>query len=317
MALETEDKRRSIIGLLPLANGDIGARDRVALVTIMHRDLVQARWEDGIVIKQTERGTELTTAAIPPGDWLLMAKARDTSGNYSKNAAVVAIVVVSTFDVVFTKAEAPRWPGTREGFVKHDVSGSLIPDSTKLANEHSKAELFESFVPFPVMQGIYEAPECALGFDSQQLRIYGDLGGRLGPGVIEGVADPQLEVDHRLEAEEYDGFEPWQIGTVAAAFVKARVRVDFTTGVAKLTRFNFTLDAEERREKRTGVNVDAGGISVVFDQRFNLRPAVTVTPEGGLIPDKSGVSETGFDLVLRDSSGTATAGLADWTAIGV
>lgn len=316
MALDNQNKRGAILGLLPPPDGAIDLRDRVAFITIMWRDLVQARWEDGIVVKQAERGNELTTAVIPPGDWLLMGKAIDTSGNYSQNAAVVPILVVSTFDVVFSRTAAPRWPGAVDGFVKHDVSGSLLPDSDRLASALTKAELFESFVPYPVPAGTYDFPEIAVGFDTD-LRIFGELGGKLGPGVAEGKPAAKLEIDYRLDADVYDGYEAWQIGTVRAAHVKGRVRMDFGQGRARLTRANLILDAQERTEKAVDVAVGSGGISVVFAKRFNLKPAVTVTPEGGLIPDKSNVTVTGFDLVLRDSAGDPQAGVADWTAIGV
>lgn len=72
-----------------------------------------ATWDNAIPITKISRGEEMTSAAIPPGDWRFFVKARDTSGNYAVNAATTDLVVSSALDVIYQRAQAPDWLGNR------------------------------------------------------------------------------------------------------------------------------------------------------------------------------------------------------------
>ena len=148
-------------------------------------------WKNSNVLTRVTRGTQLTTAALPPGDWTLLIKAFDTSRNESANAVTVDITVENRNDIVIDAVENPRWEGTLAGFVKHDVSGWLVPDSNNLASDDD-FDTFDVFVPNPFPIAIYEAAEIDIGFDSS-VRAYAELEGVLGPGET-GSADPFLAV---------------------------------------------------------------------------------------------------------------------------
>ncbi len=109
-------------------------------------------------------GTEMTNAAVPPGTWVFAIRAQDMAGQLSAAMAMQDLVVVNENPVVASMPQAPDWLGTLTGFVKH-WTGMLVPDSTMAANQMTNAELFETFVPYPVASATYDAPVIDTGFD--------------------------------------------------------------------------------------------------------------------------------------------------------
>lgn len=278
----------------------------------------EALWQNAKVLKRLESGDELTTARLPPGEWYILAKAQDTSGNYSSVAALVGVGVENQNNLVFESEQAPRWPGQVSGFVRHFLSGSLIPDSTRAANEHTKAELFEQFVPYPVAQCHYFAPEKDLGFDAAQLRVWAEINAALGRGKT-GVADPQLYIDYRLDAESYDGFESWEIGSINARYLKCRATITTEDGVAILTGFKPVIDAGDHKEKFVSQAISIGGTTLDFTaagrSRFFNPPLITITPsDSALIPYWTNKTESSVQIFLYDRDGNDVGGVADITA---
>jgi hypothetical protein len=260
------------------------------------------------------RGTTISTFLVPPGDWTFGIKAYDTSGNESATEATRNLVVSNANDIVLNAEQAPAWAGTLTNLEKH-WTGKLVPSSTKAASAHTNDELFEQYVPYPESMCTYEAPEQDLGFDADGVRVWADIVSTLGPGETSGTADPSLSIDYKDNASSYDGFETWTIGTADFRQIKASIAVDTSKGKPVIEGFNLVCDVAERTESGT-LTVGTGGESIVFDTPFHTTPVVHITPEGGLLPDKSNVTTTGFDLVLRNSAGTAVEDVADWTAEG-
>jgi hypothetical protein len=279
-------------------------------------------WSAATPVSQATGATSVTTIAIPPGDWRFYIKARDNSGNLSANAAtslasIGAIPVNSTNKIVYTAPQQPDWLGTKTDCHVH-WTGVLVPNSTKLASEITEAEAAASFNPYPVAEAVYEAPEIDLVYDSQ-VRSYAGTGARLGAGETAGAAICQLEQDYRLASGSYDGFEPWTIGTNDLRFAKQRIKLRGIDGAQVATEFAPTIDATMRSEEGVGVAVGAGGLAVTFERRFFSPPNVQVTPVGGGVQQAwaESITETGFVLKTANGAGAATAGNANWQAIGV
>lgn len=273
-------------------------------------------WENSNILDSLDKATQITTAALPPGEWTLLIKAKDTSDNESAAAATVDITVTNENDIIVDQTEDPRWTGVLLGFIKHDVSGLLVPDSQNLASDDD-FETFDEFVPNPLEQATYEAPEIDIGFDSA-VRIYAELEGVLGPDES-GVADPFLIIDHRIDAAAYDGFEDWTVGVVTARFVKARVKIDTNTGVAALKSARIILDVQERTEGAKSVAIaSSGGTAITFAEPFHIAPRVDVTADSStaLIATKKNVTTTGFTAQVWNTSGSDVGGTIDWTAEG-
>ncbi len=273
-------------------------------------------WADATPLTEVTRGTAITNAQVPPGDWTFFIKAKDTSGNESVNPDTAdAAMLAADFDVILQTEQAPRWPGTLTDMVKH-YTGILVPDSQNLASADG-FETFDQFVVNPVASAIYEAPEFDIDFDDT-VRVWGDITSALGPDETVGVAAPDFEIDYRQDAAAYDGFEPWTIGNVDARFIKQRLVLDTAKGVAKVTGFKPTVDLLERTEGASAVVVGAGGLAINFARRFHATPRVAVTAEASAarIATKDAVSVTGFSAHVFDTGGTEVGGTVDWQATG-
>ena len=275
-----------------------------------------ATWADATPLTEVTRGTAITNAQVPPGDWTFLIKAKDTSGNESATAARAdAKMETADFDIILQEAQAPRWPGVASGFVRHH-GGVLVPDSQNLASNDG-FETFDRFVVNPVASAIYEAPAFDVDFDDTA-RVWADVISALGPGETLGVADPALEIDTRKDAGAFDGFEPWAIGNIEARFVKFRINLDTSKGVAKVIGFKPTVDLFERTEGAKAATVAAGGQAIAFAQQFHTAPRVAATVDGtsALIATKENVTTTGFTAHVFNTGGTDVGGTLDWQATG-
>ncbi len=276
-------------------------------------------YADATPLTKVTRGTAITSALVPPGDWTFFIKAADTSGNESTTADTSDALMVNTFDVILQAQQAPGWVnlglGTGTNFIKH-YSGVLVPDSQDLASVGG-FDVFDKFVRNPVVTAIYEAAEQDIDFDDSA-RIFAEVLSVLCPGESVGVADPQHEIDHRLNAGAYDGFEPWSVGSVKFRFVKQRIVLTPANGVAKITGFNPTIDLKERTEGANSVTIGAGGTAITFARQFHQTPLVKVIVDGAsaLIATKTGVTTTGFTAHVFNISGAEVGGTIDWEATG-
>ncbi len=113
-------------------------------------------------------------------------------------------------------------------FEKHHT-GKLVPNSQKLASLMTDAQLWDQCTHLPHTDCYYEAPEIDLDFDGAA-RVWGSIDSVLGEGES-GVADPTYQLDYRLAAGTYDGFEDWALGTVTLRYAKARLHVETSLGV--------------------------------------------------------------------------------------
>lgn len=66
-------------------------------------------WSDGTALTEVTRGTQITTAAVPPGSWTFMIKAVDTTGNYSVTEDTSNATVSNTQDIVLQTTYSPDW----------------------------------------------------------------------------------------------------------------------------------------------------------------------------------------------------------------
>lgn len=263
-------------------------------------------WDAAIPLTQATRGTQITSAAIPPGDWTTFIKARDIDGHYSTNAATYDLTVTNAYDIIYQEAQAPDWTGsiyaTGDALLMEDGSyllqetgdkivlesgtntlvrhwtGVLVPNSQDAASVDGT---FDSCVPNPVPTCIYETAEIDVGFDSN-VRIWGSVRAHLGPDET-GSTDVDLYMDEHTGAGSYDGFEPWTIGVKATRYVKQRIEFDTADGVRVLDDFTPTVDVEERIETYNDQVIAAGGTTITFADEFHTTPNVVATAKGASV----------------------------------
>lgn len=284
-------------------------------IEIRLHDEGQTDWDNASPLTNILRGQTATSAAVPPGTWELLAKNRDTSGNYSANAARVTLTVTADgFTSIEAVEYAPDWQGALTNMVKH-WTGVLTPQSQSLASALGW-EVFDQFVPNAYADGYFEAAAIDKGIDAAA-RVYADIVSVLGPGETTGVANPGLEIDTRLDAGSYDGFEAWTIGTATFRHVKGRIHVDTTVGKPVISGFNLQIDAQSREETGTYTTGGGGSVAVVFDTPFHVTPVLQVTPQGSgdVSASYASLSGTGFTGYFK-SGGAAAAGTASYTATG-
>jgi len=69
----------------------------------------QSTYFSATPLTKVTRGTAVTNAMVPAGDWTFYIKAVDTTGNQSINAASADAVITSTFTAISQQEQAPNW----------------------------------------------------------------------------------------------------------------------------------------------------------------------------------------------------------------
>jgi hypothetical protein len=166
--------------------------------------------------------------------------------------------------------------------------------------------------------------------DIFQLRLNATSIGKLVPTVATAVTETTKKLNLLTEFDTipdptsdyeilYDGFELWNIGTATARYVKEKLRLITSEGIAKITSFIPTIDRQQRTETKTGVVIAATtGTVITFDLAFHSIPVVTASPEGStpLIPTITNVTTTGFTAHVFDTGGTDVGGTITYVATG-
>lgn len=168
--------------------------------------------------------------------------------------------------------------GTYTNCILH-YTGAVVPDSQSLANA-ADFEIFDNFVYNPYENCSYESEEIDLGSD-QNIILDIQNNAVSGPGET-GTPEHSLKIDTRTSSESYDGFSlftagsynlryykvlvewnnltndsfigslvtdsscwrDWVIGNLNdVRYIQARIRLDTNVGLAKITDFNWTVDA--------------------------------------------------------------------------
>jgi len=203
------------------------------------------------------------------------------------------------------------------GFVMH-WTRVLIPESTKLASEHTNEELFEQFVPYPERYCFWPAAEIDKNIDASA-RVWSAISTRVGRDDDGPQPVPYFQLDYRLDAGEYDGFETWTTGVATFRYAKGRIFLDTDLGKPVITGFTVTVDAEARTETFASQSIGSSGTAIAFAEEFHSVPVIQMTPVGAtaLIPSAESPTTTGFTAHLYNTAGAGAAGVANIDVTGV
>ncbi len=279
-----------------------------------------------------QKGTSHTTAAIPPGDWTIFIKARDTTGNVSVNAKSVNIVVTTFNPVIKDDDVAIPWLGVRTEitqpssvpskfhFVKH-YTGVIVPESQQRAefigSGGDNFDVFDNYVQNPFPESVYTDKEFDLGREGD-VRAFADFVGSLGPepGVGE-VVSAKTQIRTALD----DGiFSTWQDITtsqrITARKVQYRLVSDNTEGISFFLSFVGSLDVEPRTEGAVDVIVSASGSVISFATPFFVLPRIKITSKDSAarMVGFTDRSETEFTIHVFNDAGMEVGGTVDWEA---
>ena len=271
-------------------------------------------WADATLLTSVTKGTLITNAALPPGNWICGIKAVDTGGRESATATTFNITVTSDNIIVDGTEQYPDWPGTLTNCIVHEVSNWIVPLSTTLLTDYSDWDTITTEAwPDPYDDYYYEAPELDLVTD-EAARIWAKITTTLQPAGT-GEADPILEVDYHATGYSYDGFESWSVGQIEARYVKTRVHIDSSTGVAQICRFQPIADADKGEpEVVTGLTISVGGEPITFNKVYRDEPVVQGLNQGGgaIIVIPTSITTTGCILTAYRLSDGVDVGLIDY-----
>ncbi len=315
---------------------------RLAGYDIRFAALGISNWDLATPLTRETKGTQVTSAALPPGSWTVMIKALSRDAIYSTNPATQNVTVTNVNDIIYNVEQAPDWLGSisadgmgdkllmetgdvllledgdylmletaQNTFVRH-WTGVLVPNSQNAASTDT---VFDSFVPNPYTTCLYTSAEIDTSFDAD-VRIWGDFSGYLGPGET-GTVDWDLYVDHHTTAGSYDGFETWTIGEKNTRYVQHRMQVDTTVGVIAVESFVPVVDVQERTEHGTQI-VAAGGTTLTFADPFHTAPTVEVTAQGSsaLIATHETPTTTSVRLHVFNTGGSDVGGTVSYKITG-
>lgn len=313
-------------------------------------------WGNSKLLTKATKGTALTDATLPPGDWDVLIKAIDTSGNYSESAATESVTVISEYDEIVVQEWADLdYPGYIDGFVPHGPTGRLVPDSRRIAGELDW-EVFDEFVPEPVAISLYRTTELDAGF-TDTVRTWADMSLEPGPGETDTL-DYTFSIASREEGGLYTstptatedwgsitdsvtasedwgsitdsvtetedwGFvltmRPWGIGDVEARYIEHQISTTNDGGIFYVDGFTSYVDLLERTEKFQDETIAIGGTTITYDKEFHIKPIVwpIADSESDLFAVKSNVTTTSARIKIFDAAGNDVGGTADIEVIGV
>ncbi len=279
-------------------------------------------WDDCTKLVEAIKTDKVTDALVPPGaidaegnrqPWLFLIKAIDTSGNYSVSAATFELLVTPTFDILFEINQWPNWPGIITDMIRDPKTGFLnVEDQT--ASNLDNYDLFDNYVVSAPTSYQYETPVLDIGYDDP-VKAWADINGHLG-NQLSGILIPQVQLDYRLDADAFDGFEDWVIGQVIARHFKFRFEQQVSDGVYAIEDFITYVDIVEHVNAEAIV-VPIGGLKVTFDYVYRLIPDVVVIPPTGLFVSFFAITKTSFSVYFLDGGGNDVGGTGSYTATGV
>lgn len=264
-------------------------------------------------VTETTKGTTITTIAVMPGDWQFGIVAVDTSGNKSATPSTYNFTVGNSHTLLDQNIEHPDWLGTLTGLVKH-WTGVLLVESQDLASDQGW-ETFDTYVSNPVATATYTALEQDVTFDDA-VRLYGAIQYQPGPGES-GTPQVNLQIDEKLDAGAYTGFENWTVGIKTGRYFKMQLTVDTSQPLPVITAFKPTIDKQQVTESKS-VAVAAAGSTITFDNRFHNTPTLDVSVDSAtaLIPTYQTLTGQSFSGHIFNTSGADVGGTMNYTARG-
>lgn len=301
-------------------------------------------WENGTPISIVPGASTSTQAPLLKGTY--MAKALDSSGKYSFNAAFADsnFAQIEELNVVVSAVEQPTWLGDKDGVYSEDGYITLTPTGSVDAVEFvdSVAD-WDTLNQTVVLAGTYD-------FDNII-----DLGGVLTSRVTSVVESVSVNLSDTIDARgdvdswgDVDGaivndavatlyishtqddpnlspvWTPYQRFVIADYQARAfRFRLVLTTEDAthtvRVTKAEVTVDMPDRVEGVENTAATSAGIQVTFNKPFYQTPAIAVHIDGLQQGDYYEVtlkSKAGFFIQFFDKNNIAVARQFDWIAKG-
>ena len=302
-----------------------------------------AEWKNAIDIGQQVPGAANGTV-LPLLSGTYMAKAVDSTGNESENAAAVVTTVpqLLNLNLVETNQQDPTFPGTKTNMV---VDTTATPPVLKLNADVA----IDSVTLYMDDWGLFDAVGGLEPAGSYEFDDYVDLGfkqtWRVTPTLAFTVGDTADTIDQRTAYldtwKDWDdngkdmtdviatiyiattdddpaGSPTWSdwkkivVGDYEARAFKFKVEVAIadTSHQIYISTLEVEVDAPDRTEWVKGNTTGTGVFSVTYNNRFYVLPSLAITAQDMASGDYytiSNQSETGFDIQFFNSGASGVS----------
>lgn len=281
-----------------------------------------ANWQSMVPIAQRISGTSVQTAARS-GSYAV--KAVTAQGVYSiTEAIVISDGSGATINIVETQSAHPTWPGTKSQCEFEDDR-----DALKLSIESGYTVYETGTYTYPSyfdLGDVYTSRVTAVltAFGEETTDDIWDEPDVWALSTVWGSDPSGWDVYFEVRTTEDDpsGSPTWTEWTRLIVsdlrFRAIEMRLILVRGATTVTPIvteaSVVIDMPDRIDAQGGIAVDVGGTTVAFTASFRgpTRPAVVITGiEGAAAGDWADVSNVdvdGFDIIIRDSGGTAQSG---------
>ncbi len=311
-----------------------------------------AEWKNAIDIGQQVPGAANGTV-LPLLSGTYMAKAVDSTGNESENAAAVITTVpqLLNLNLVSTTEQDPTFPGTKTNMV---VDSTATPPVLKL-----QADLaIDSITQYMDDWGLFDAVGGLEPAGTYEFDDYVDLGfkqtWRVTPTLAFTVGDTADTIDQRTAYldtwKDWDdsgkdmtdviatiyiattdddpaGSPTWSawkkivVGDYEARAFKFKVEVSITDASHQIyiSTLEVEVDAPDRTEWVKGNTTGTGMYSVTYANRFYVEPSLAITAQNMSSGDYytiSNESVTGFDIQFFNSGASGVSRTFNYFARG-
>ena len=286
-------------------------------------------WETSVAVGSTATNN-FATVGQRGGKYLI--KALDTSGNYSANAALVAVEDASGINVVITSEEAQlatggTWPGTMAGLMSWvQVGADEWGGASTWANAASWSNFNLKGGPAtpnfgPPFSGTYTSSVVDIGAVMTSLVTLEAVVEPLGTPTATDAISASYEMRTSLDGLTWGSWASFTPGSYRGRFFQVRVTLSATSATyrAWLTRLAIIVDVPDRVENFADVAVPAEGATITFPTPFVGVSTVQVTLQSGAIGDTYRVTDkttTSVRVQVFNSAGTAKAVLVDVDVYG-
>ncbi len=311
-----------------------------------------AEWKNAIDIGEQVPGAANGTV-LPLLSGTYMAKAVDSTGNESENAAAVVTTVPSllNLNLVSTDAQQPGFSGSKTNMI---VDSTATPPVLKLAPTVAWDSIPDAMDDWGLIDAVGGlSPAGSYAFDD-----YIDLGfkqtWRVTPTVAFTVGDTADTIDQRTAY--LDSWKDWDdngkdmTDVVATLYVattdddpagsptwsswkkivvgdyearafkfKIEVAISDTSHQIYISTLEVEVDAPDRTEWVKGNTTTSGVFSVTYTNRFYVEPSLAITAQNMTSGDYytiSNESETGFDIQFFDSGNSGISRTFNYFARG-
>lgn len=265
-----------------------------------------------------------TTKVVPSSNGTWLIKAIDTSGSYSRNAALVVsdVASVQAMNAVAALTEHPTFPGTKTDCIV--ASSTLQLDVGHTSGIYALGTTVD-LGGVAISRVSYR---MAGSMDSRSNNMdtwvsLASLEALSGGSALGGWATVQMRTtsDNPAGSPTWSAWRDVQLGDYSfrAAQFRVLLNAPTTNETPVISILEVTVDMEDRVDGANDVACSSSGLTVAYSPAFIGVPSVAISAQGMATGDYytlTAKTAAGFTIRFFNASGTAVSRTFDWVAKG-